>query len=370
MTEKKWHELGAIAELQQKALQQIQIDRHKIALSYVDGKFGAISGICNHAGGPLGDGHLEGEFVVCPWHHWKYERSQGVGEPGYEKECVPRYELKIENGQLYINLDALTKRNKLPHPPLALARPVAKERPEGPIRVLGISTTVMERKYPRYSTSEALLQAALVSAEKDHGAETQLIKLNDLNFHNCKGYYSKSSHACTWPCSITQMDSKDGLTPVYEALIHWADVVLLSTPIRWGSASALYYKMIERFNCIQNQITLHNKVLIQNKVASFIITGGQDNIQAVAGQMLGFFAELGFSFPPFPYIAHSLGWSAENMERNISYVQTSEELCKGAADLARRSIEMSKRLICSAGIVGESVERAGRKAHQEKKTQA
>jgi len=367
MTEKKWHELGPVEFLQQKSLQQIQIDRLKIALSYANGKFGAISGVCNHAGAPLGEGNLEGDLIVCPWHHWKYNRLQGIGEPGFEKECVPQYELKIEHGNLFINLNAITKRNKLPHPPLALARPVAKERPEGPIRVLGISTTAMEHKYPRYSTSEALLESALDSAEKNYGAQTQLLKLNDLNFHQCKGFYSKSSHACTWPCSITQMDSKDELTPVYEAIVHWADVVLISTPIRWGSASALYYKMVERMNCIQNQITLHNKVLIQNKVASFIITGGQDNIQAVAGQMLGFFAELGFNFPPFPYIAHSLGWSAENMERNIAYVQTSSELCKGAADLARRSIEMSKRLICSAKIVGESMERAGRKAHQERR---
>jgi multimeric flavodoxin WrbA len=162
------------------------------------------------------------------------------------------------------------------------------------------------------------------------------------------------------------MDAQDGLTPVYEAVVHWADVILISTPIRWGSASSLYYKMVERMNCIQNQITTHNKVLIQNKVASFIITGGQDNIQAVAGQMLGFFAELGFFFPPFPYIAHSLGWAAENMERNVAFVQACTELNEGARDLARRSIEMSKRLLANEKIVGERIVRAGRKAHGEK----
>jgi hypothetical protein len=38
--------------------------------------------------------------------------------------------------------------------------------------------------------------------------------------------------------------------------------------------------------------------------------------------MLGFFAELGFQFPPFPYVAHSRGWSAEDMERNVAAVRT------------------------------------------------
>src|SRR2546425_13379462 len=52
--------------------------------------------------------------------------------------------------------------------------------------------------------------------------------------------------------------------------------------------------------------------LIRNKVAVFIITGGQDNIQAVAGAMFTFWAELGFVFPPFPFIAHSRGWDAED----------------------------------------------------------
>jgi hypothetical protein len=125
--------------------------------------------------------------------------------------------------------------------------------------------------------------------------------------------------------------------------------------------------MVERLNCVQNQITLQNNVLIRNKVASFIITGGQDNIQLVAGQMMGFFAELGFLFPPFPYIAHSLGWSAENMERNVKYVKKSQTLHKGAKDLVRRAIEMSKAIL-ETPVCTESIERAGRKAHAEPPT--
>jgi multimeric flavodoxin WrbA len=74
------------------------------------------------------------------------------------------------------------------------------------------------------------------------------------------------------------MDGKDGMTQVYREMVLWADIVLLATPIRWGNASSLYYKMAERLNTVQNQITLNNNILIKNKVAAFIITGGQDNI--------------------------------------------------------------------------------------------
>ncbi|MFL6290629.1 MAG: hypothetical protein ACJ759_07015 [Thermoanaerobaculia bacterium] len=73
------------------------------------------------------------------------------------------------------------------------------------------------------------------------GREIRLIRLNDLKFRACEGYYSKSAHACTWPCSITQMDPHDQMDAVYEGIVHWADVILLTTPIRWGSAELLLH---------------------------------------------------------------------------------------------------------------------------------
>ena len=131
--------------------------------------------------------------------------------------------------------------------------------------------------------------------------------------------------------------------------MHWADAIIVATPIRWGAASSLYFKMAERLNCVQNAVTIRNRVLIRNKVAGFIIVGGQDNIQGVAGQMLGFFAELGFIFPQFPYIAHSRGWSREDMERNVEIVRESKELADGAAELAQRCLELAGRLIATRG---------------------
>ena len=52
---------------------------------------------------------------------------------------------------------------------------------------------------------------------------------------------------------------------VYEGIVHWADVILVSTPIRWGRASSLYYKMVEQLNCIQNQETIANRHLLKTK---------------------------------------------------------------------------------------------------------
>jgi multimeric flavodoxin WrbA len=57
---------------------------------------------------------------------------------------------------------------------------------------------------------------------------------------------------------------------VYEAFVQWGDIFLIATPIRWGQPSSLYSKMVERMNCIQNQETIANRVLLRNKVAAFM----------------------------------------------------------------------------------------------------
>lgn len=360
MPEPRWHDLGPVEQLRQIPLQQLVVERIRIALSCADGVFGAISGTCNHAGGPLGQGRLEGDYITCPWHNWKYHRIGGQGEPGFENEAVPRHELKIEGGHVWVNLETATRRHKIPHAPHPLARKV--ERAPGPIRVAGISTTAMDLANPRVSTSDYLLEVAVRHAAEACHAETRLIKLNALRFRHCEGYYSKSAHACTWPCSITQMDAEDQMDQVYEAMVHWADVILLATPIRWGSASSLYYKMAERLNCVQNQVTIRNRVLIRNKIAGFIVTGGQDNVQGVVGPLLTFFGELGFMFPQFPFIAHSRGWSAEDMENNVRAVEDSADLREGAEALADRAIQMSAEIL-KVEFTHEQVARGGRKAH-------
>ena len=354
----EWLDLGAVEELKRPARRIVDVAGKPVALTYIAGRFGAVSDVCNHAGGPLGEGELDGEYLTCPWHYWKFHFATGEGEPGFEADRVPSYELREESGRLLISTDPATARNRLPHKPHHLARPVRRE--PGPVRVAGVSTTVMTRKHPRYSGSETLLEQALAHAA-GKGAETRLIRLNELRFKACEGFYSKAARACTWPCSITQMDAKDELDQVYEAFVHWADVILIATPIRWGNASSLYYKMIERMNCVQNQVTIANRVLLRNKVASFIIIGGQDNVQGVAGQMMSFFGEIGCVFPQFPFIAHSRGWTAEDMEENVAALKRSESLREGAATLVDRAMALAATLLAGAGTEAH-VERAGRKA--------
>lgn len=334
----------------QGGLKELELNGKKFVLSYYEGQFGALNNKCNHMGAPLSKGKLKKGCVECPWHYWQFNHKTGEAQASSTEPlssmggAVPQIPLKVENGSLYINPPAESERVRAVYNKGSdLGREPKRET--GKIRVLGLSTTAMDKNHPRFSTSEELLKKALQKAQAEIDVETKVISLSDLNFRHCEGFYSKSEKACTWPCSITKMDKQDEMNQVYEALVHWADVVILSSPIRWGNASSLYYKMAERLNSVQNQITLKNKVLIQNKVVGLIITGGQDNIQGVAGQMLNFFGELGFTTPAFPYVGHSLGWSSEDMERNMDYVKNSEYLHEQSFELVQRSVELAKKLL-------------------------
>jgi nitrite reductase/ring-hydroxylating ferredoxin subunit len=56
----------------------IEINGQRIAIFNVDGTFYAIDDVCQHQGGPLGEGELEGKVVTCPWHGWEYDVTTGV----------------------------------------------------------------------------------------------------------------------------------------------------------------------------------------------------------------------------------------------------------------------------------------------------
>ena len=74
-----------------------------IALFNVDGSFYAVDNTCPHAGGPLGEGHLEGHVVECPWHGWQFNVQTGERpeNPNITVACCP---VRIEGNQVQVAL--------------------------------------------------------------------------------------------------------------------------------------------------------------------------------------------------------------------------------------------------------------------------
>src|SRR5215471_211416 len=109
-----WIDIGSAAELSAKPLGAGVARNIPIAVSYKDGQFGVVSNVCNHVGGPLGEGRLDGDYILCPWHGWKFHRATGVGEPGFEADCVPAFPVKVEGGRVLVDVASPSRRTKAP----------------------------------------------------------------------------------------------------------------------------------------------------------------------------------------------------------------------------------------------------------------
>ncbi|MDH5427457.1 MAG: Rieske 2Fe-2S domain-containing protein [Nitrospirota bacterium] len=74
-----------------------------IALFNIDGHIYALDNTCPHAGGPLGEGIIEGEHIACPWHGWKFHIPTGICQknptPSLNVAC---YEVRVVEGTIQI----------------------------------------------------------------------------------------------------------------------------------------------------------------------------------------------------------------------------------------------------------------------------
>ena len=107
---------------------------------------------------------------------------------------------------------------------------------------------------------------------------------------------------------MAKLGKADPLTQIYNDLIDRADVIIITTPIRWWNASSLYYKLVERLNCIENQKEVYGVDLVHNKLMWMVIIWAQDGALHVMWQMMSVWAELWFAFAKSPYVAYTAWW--------------------------------------------------------------
>jgi nitrite reductase/ring-hydroxylating ferredoxin subunit len=72
-----------------------------IALFNVGGSFYALSNVCLHRGGPVGEGDLDGTIVTCPLHGWEYDVRTGSNtiNPAARLSTFP---VRIEGSDVYV----------------------------------------------------------------------------------------------------------------------------------------------------------------------------------------------------------------------------------------------------------------------------
>jgi nitrite reductase/ring-hydroxylating ferredoxin subunit/DMSO/TMAO reductase YedYZ heme-binding membrane subunit len=74
----------------------------RVAIFRTGNSFSAVSNTCAHQGGPLGEGKIVYGSVTCPWHGFSYKARNGRS-PAPFTEMIPTYNMKLEDGVLYID---------------------------------------------------------------------------------------------------------------------------------------------------------------------------------------------------------------------------------------------------------------------------
>ena len=93
-------DLGAVAT---GTVTVVQAGHHTIALSLTEEGFGAISNRCPHQGGPLGEGLIEGQLLICPWHGWEYDPVSGE-TPGPFDDRVPCFPVEERSDGIWVGV--------------------------------------------------------------------------------------------------------------------------------------------------------------------------------------------------------------------------------------------------------------------------
>jgi nitrite reductase/ring-hydroxylating ferredoxin subunit/DMSO/TMAO reductase YedYZ heme-binding membrane subunit len=78
------------------------VSGERVAVFKYGGKVSAISNVCQHQNGPLGEGEIIDGCITCPWHGFQYEPETGASPPPFT-EKVPTFNVKIEDGKVFVD---------------------------------------------------------------------------------------------------------------------------------------------------------------------------------------------------------------------------------------------------------------------------
>ena len=79
----------------------VVVQGRPIALFNLDGSLYALSNVCLHRGGPIGEGELDGTVVTCPLHGWEYDVRTGSNTINPAAR-LPTFPVRIEGDDVLV----------------------------------------------------------------------------------------------------------------------------------------------------------------------------------------------------------------------------------------------------------------------------
>ena len=95
-------EVCSIDEIPESKAKVICLCDERIAVFKYDGKISAVSNVCVHQNGPLGEGKIINCKIVCPWHGYEYLPHDGTSSPPFT-EKIATFKVKIIKDKVFVH---------------------------------------------------------------------------------------------------------------------------------------------------------------------------------------------------------------------------------------------------------------------------
>jgi len=95
--------VAQLSQLPPDSVTEVAVGDDFYALCNVGGRVTALSGTCLHRGGPLGQGAIHANHVVCPWHAWEFDCFTGANDFDPSRK-VATFEVQVAGDDVLLNL--------------------------------------------------------------------------------------------------------------------------------------------------------------------------------------------------------------------------------------------------------------------------
>ena len=99
---KEFTPIVALAELAENTPTKVSLGPTALVVVRLGDVAYALKESCSHAGGPLSEGHLDGDRLVCPWHGSTFRLADGAVRHGPASVRQVRYETRVTAGQVEV----------------------------------------------------------------------------------------------------------------------------------------------------------------------------------------------------------------------------------------------------------------------------
>lgn len=97
-----FYEVCTTADIAENRAKIVFINGENIAIFKYEGKISAVSNICRHQHGPIGEGKIVDGCITCPWHGYQYYPQNGQSPPPFT-EKLETYDVKIVQDKVWVN---------------------------------------------------------------------------------------------------------------------------------------------------------------------------------------------------------------------------------------------------------------------------